>query len=190
MSFPTNIRIQNYLNLTFAYLFRKFQITCVVTTTVRRRTPDVWPPTYTGRSLQTTCPPSLILSKSVSFLQPSNFHFLKCTVNECQQLHWLKMIILYRSNVKALIPQPLLEKKPAHEWKQVTNWSKIKFLYQLKSNDSDDLLDINSSLKVVKEELVKTKGTNSDNAKLAFLKIIHQWPTYGSVFFTVKVCFF
>lgn len=100
------------------------------------------------------------------------------------------MIILYRSNVKALIPQPLLEKKPAHEWKQVTNWSKIKFLYQLKSNDSDDLLDINSSLKVVKEELVKTKGTNSDNAKLAFLKIIHQWPTYGSVFFTVKVCFF
>ncbi|XP_022288159.2 myosin-VIIa-like [Crassostrea virginica] len=63
----------------------------------------------------------------------------------------------FESNVKALIPQPLLEKKPTHEWKQV-----------------------------VKEELVKTKGTNSDNAKLAFLKIIHQWPTYGSVFFTVK----
>uniref|UniRef100_A0A8W8IV66 Myosin-VIIa n=2 Tax=Magallana gigas TaxID=29159 RepID=A0A8W8IV66_MAGGI len=63
----------------------------------------------------------------------------------------------FESNMKALIPHPVLEKKPPNEWKQL-----------------------------VKEEISRTKGTNSDKAKLAFLKIIHQWPTYGSVFFTVK----
>jgi hypothetical protein len=37
------------------------------------------------------------------------------------------------------------------------------------------------------EEMGKTKGSNSNDAKLAFLSVIHNWPTYGSVFFTVKV---
>lgn len=63
----------------------------------------------------------------------------------------------FEANMKALIPHPILEKRSPNEWKQV-----------------------------VKEEMGRTKGTNSDKAKLAFLNIIHQWPTYGSVFFTVK----
>ncbi|XP_062566068.1 myosin-VIIa-like [Saccostrea cucullata] len=63
----------------------------------------------------------------------------------------------FEANMKALIPHPLLEKRIPNEWKQT-----------------------------VKEEISKTKGANSNDAKLAFLNIIHQWPTYGSVFFTVK----
>jgi len=32
----------------------------------------------------------------------------------------------------------------------------------------------------------KDAGKTSDDAKVAFLKIIHQWPTFGSAFFDVK----
>ncbi|XP_048747216.2 myosin-VIIa-like isoform X2 [Ostrea edulis] len=63
----------------------------------------------------------------------------------------------FETNMKALIPQPLLPNKPPNEWKQV-----------------------------VMEEIGKTKGRSSNEAKLAFLNVIHNWPTFGSVFFTVK----
>lgn len=34
----------------------------------------------------------------------------------------------------------------------------------------------------------KHAGKTREEAKLAFLKIIFKWPTFGSAFFEVKVC--
>lgn len=34
----------------------------------------------------------------------------------------------------------------------------------------------------------KHEGKTVDEAKIAFLKMIHRWPTFGSAFFEVKVC--
>lgn len=33
----------------------------------------------------------------------------------------------------------------------------------------------------------KHEGKTVDEAKIAFLKMIHRWPTFGSAFFEVKV---
>jgi len=33
----------------------------------------------------------------------------------------------------------------------------------------------------------KHEGKTVDEAKIAFLKIIYRWPTFGSAFFEVKV---
>ena len=42
-------------------------------------------------------------------------------------------------------------------------------------------------LQLVEQNLQATKGMDSTKAKLGFLHILCQWPTYGSVFFQVKV---
>lgn len=34
----------------------------------------------------------------------------------------------------------------------------------------------------------KHAGKSKEEAKLAFLKLIFKWPTFGSAFFEVKVC--
>ena len=34
----------------------------------------------------------------------------------------------------------------------------------------------------------KHAGKSKEGAKLAFLKLIFKWPTFGSAFFEVKVC--
>lgn len=34
----------------------------------------------------------------------------------------------------------------------------------------------------------KHAGKSKEDAKLAFLKLIFKWPTFGSAFFEVKVC--
>lgn len=35
----------------------------------------------------------------------------------------------------------------------------------------------------------KHAGKSKEEAKLAFLKLIFKWPTFGSAFFEVKVCY-
>ncbi|KAK3095857.1 hypothetical protein FSP39_020064 [Pinctada imbricata] len=69
----------------------------------------------------------------------------------------LSAMEFFGDNITALIPTPLIEKKAITEWK-----------------------------KMVEQNLESTKGLKSNDAKLAFLRILSQWPTFGSVFFQVK----
>lgn len=108
---------------------RRFLTTSEATTTVQTRTPGTLPLTSTGRSLETTCRPSQILSESLyTCIMPYNcIDSFATLVNHfnCVYFYYIKYFFMhiqcvhFRSNMKALIPHPVLEKKPPNEWKQV-----------------------------------------------------------------------
>ena len=43
--------------------------------------------------------------------------------------------------------------------------------------------------KAITSHYSKHKSRAAPDAKIAFLKCISQWPTFGSAFFEVKVCY-
>ena len=59
--------------------------------------------------------------------------------------------------LKHLLPSDLLKQQSSHEWK--------KEIVKAYNQDS---------------------GMSPDEAKVAFLKVIYRWPTYGSAFFEVN----
>lgn len=61
--------------------------------------------------------------------------------------------------LKDLVPMDLLKQLPADEWK-----------------------------KRISSAYYKHGILNKEDAKIKFLEIIYQWPTFGSAFFEVKVC--
>lgn len=44
-------------------------------------------------------------------------------------------------------------------------------------------------LQELQKGIAKLKFPTKEDGKVAFLKALHKWPTYGSVFFEVKVCY-
>ncbi len=63
--------------------------------------------------------------------------------------------------LKDLLPMDLIRTRTPDEWKQIiTNWYKKQGPY------------------------------SKEDAKIKFLEVIYQWPTFGSAFFEVKVCFY
>jgi myosin VIIa len=60
--------------------------------------------------------------------------------------------------LKDFIPMDIVKQLPADEWKKAISISYFKH-----------------------------GALNKDDAKIKFLEIIYQWPTFGSAFFEVKV---
>ena len=61
------------------------------------------------------------------------------------------------SVLKSLVPADLLKAQSSYEWK-----------------------------KEIARAYNKDSGMSPDEAKIAFLKVIYRWPTFGSAFFEVK----
>ena len=60
-------------------------------------------------------------------------------------------------------------------------------LAELVPNDLIKLQSANDWKKKISLEYLKDGDMTIEQAKVAFLKYIYQWPTFGSAFFEVKV---
>ena len=92
----------------------------------------------------------------------------KCKIEEAVELASYIYRVRYSDDVsqldnipkllKDLVPMDLLKQLPSDEWK-----------------------------KAISQAYFKHGALNKDDAKIKFLEIIYQWPTFGSAFFEVKV---